>query len=67
MLENRIVNAIFRFLGVDDPTPMQMEVFKHKFGIKKMSTRLKVGCAFMIPAILNWIEVKLTGEIKEDG
>ena len=67
MLERRIIKALLSLFGVVEPTPMIIESINQKFRIYNLSLSRKMALAVIVPAICNWLDMKLTGEIKEDG
>ena len=67
MLERRIVKAILNLFGVQNPDAMTLELVNQKFRIHNISLSRKMALAVLVPALCNWLDMKLTGEIKEDG
>jgi len=66
MLDKRIVKAILKFIGITDPDPTLINVFNQKFGIYKMKVSVKMALAILIPAILNYVEMRVHGIHPDD-
>ena len=65
MLERRIIKAMLSLFGVHEPSPMVIESINQKFRLYNLSLSKKMALGVLVPAICNWLDMKLTGEIKE--
>ena len=66
MLERRIIKAVLDLIGCGDQmTKMQIALIGQKWGIDKLSLTKRGSLAIIIPALCNYIDLKMTGEVKE--
>lgn len=67
MFEKRIAKSMLRFMGVEQPTKMDIARFITKFKVDKLRTGKKIMVGMGLPMILSLFEYRMFGIYEDDG
>tara|TARA_Y100001970_G_C13799822_1_gene634480 strand:- start:378 stop:617 length:240 start_codon:yes stop_codon:yes gene_type:complete len=66
MFEKRIAKSMLRFVGVEQPTKMDIARFITKFKVDKLRTGKKIMVGMGLPMILSLFEYRMFGVYEDE-